>query len=96
MRHLDGMSDRADRIRDLLTSAFAPSLLAVRDDSDMHVGHPGNPDGAGQTHYMVEMTAAAFTGRSRVARSRLVHDALAPEFATGLHALALKLSAPGE
>lgn len=90
------MNNRAERIRDLLTKAFAPTALAVRDDSDLHVGHAGNPDGAGGTHYMVTMTAGAFSGQSRVARSRLVHEALAPEFATGLHALALKLSAPGE
>jgi BolA protein len=90
------MSNRAERIRDLLTSAFTPTALAVRDDSALHAGHPGNPDGAGETHYMVTMTAPAFSGQSRVARSRLVHDALAAEFATGLHALALKLSAPGE
>ena len=94
--HVRGMNTRAERIRDLLTTAFAPTALAVRDDSHLHAGHAGNPDGAGGTHYMVAMTAAAFSGRSRVARSRLVHDALAAEFASGLHALALKLSAPGE
>jgi BolA protein len=31
-----------------------------------------------------------------VARSRAAHAALAAEFATGLHALALELKAPGE
>ena len=90
------MNTRAERIRDLLTTAFAPAALVVRDDSALHAGHAGNPDGAGNTHYTVTMTAAAFSGQSRVARSRLVHDALAAEFATGQHALALTLSAPGE
>jgi BolA protein len=42
------------------------------------------------------MVAAAFVGQNRVARSRAVHQALAGEFASGLHALALKLRAPGE
>lgn len=90
------MSNRGERIRNLLTAAFNPVALEVRDDSDLHIGHPGNPDGAGQSHYTVTMTAAAFAGQSRVRRSRLVHEALAPEFAGGLHALSLDLSAPGE
>lgn len=90
------MSNRAERIRDQLTTIFAPTALAVQDDSALHAGHAGNPDGAGGTHYTVAMTASAFAGQSRVARSRLVHEALAGEFATGLHALALRLSAPGE
>lgn len=90
------MSDRGERIRNLLTASFSPVALDVRDDSHLHVGHPGNPDGAGQSHYAVTMTAAAFAGQSRVNRSRLVHAALAPEIAGGLHALSLDLSAPGE
>lgn len=87
---------RADRIHAALTARFAPGALQVVDDSGQHAGHAGNPDGAGETHYTVTMVAAAFAGQSRVARSRLVHEALAEEFATGLHALALKLRAPGE
>jgi BolA protein len=33
---------------------------------------------------------------NRVARSRAVHEALAGEFAAGLHALALRLQSPDE
>jgi len=90
------MSNREARIRDILLAEFTPLSLTVQDDSGMHVGHAGNPDGRGETHYTVVMTAARFSGQSRVARSRAVHDALAPEFAAGLHALALQLKAPGE
>jgi BolA protein len=42
------------------------------------------------------MVSAAFNGQSRVARSRAVHEALAAEFKTGLHALSLRLRAPCE
>jgi BolA protein len=42
------------------------------------------------------MVSEALEGRSRLARSRAVHDALAGEFSTGLHALSLKLRAPRE
>jgi BolA protein len=42
------------------------------------------------------VVSPAFRGLSRVARSRAVHDALAAEFASGLHALALTLRTPEE
>ena len=89
------MSTRADRIQTTLTEAFTPALLRVEDDSARHAGHAGAaPDG--QTHYSVLLVAEAFAGQSRVARSRAVHAALAAEFASGLHALALTLRTPAE
>ncbi len=88
-------SSRAQRITDRLTATFAPSALQVVDDSRRHAGHAGAGPG-GETHYTVTMVAEAFRGMSRVARSRAVHDALAAEFAGGLHALALTLRAPEE
>jgi stress-induced morphogen len=87
---------RAERIRDILARDFAPTMLAVDDESGRHVGHAGNPDGRGETHYAVTLVSARFAGLNRLARSRAVHEALAGEFATGLHALSLTLRAPGE
>jgi stress-induced morphogen len=89
------MTTRADRITARLSEAFAPTLLRVVDDSARHAGHAGAAEG-GQTHYTVLMVSAAFAGQSRVARSRAVHEALAGEFAGGLHALALTLRTPAE
>lgn len=86
---------RAERIRALMTSRFAPQGLELTDDSALHAGHAGARPG-GETHYTLAMTSAAFAGLNRVARSRLVNEALAGEFQAGLHALALKLRAPGE
>jgi stress-induced morphogen len=86
---------RSERIEQILRDSFAPTDLAVNDDSAMHAGHSGAAAG-GETHYQVTMVSPAFTGQSRVARSRAVHDALAAEFRTGLHALSLRLRAPGE
>ncbi|WP_160123319.1 BolA family protein [Rhodovarius lipocyclicus] len=86
---------RAERIRALMTSRFAPQALELTDDSALHAGHAGARPG-GETHYTLAMTSAAFAGLNRVARSRLVNEALAGEFQAGLHALALKLRAPGE
>lgn len=89
------MPNRADRIHAALTQGFAPLRLEVVDDSHRHAGHAGAAPG-GETHYNVLLVSEAFTGMNRVARSRAVHEALAGEFASGLHALALTLRAPAE
>jgi BolA protein len=89
------LPSRAQRITSKLNGEFAPEALEVTDDSAKHAGHAGAQPG-GETHYTVAMTAARFAGQSRVARHRLVTGALKDEFDAGLHALALKLKAPGE
>jgi stress-induced morphogen len=89
------MTSRAERISQSLQRHFAPLELDIVDDSASHAGHGGARPG-GETHYSVTLVSAAFAGQSRVARSRAVHDALAAEFASGLHALALTLRAPAE
>ena len=65
------------------------------DDSAKHAGHAG-ARAEGQTHYSVLLVSDRFAGLSRVDRHRLVNAALAPEFAAGLHALALTLKTPAE
>ena len=86
---------RAARIERALQAAFAPGTLLVVDDSAKHAGHAGAAPG-GETHYSVLLVSPAFAGVNRVARSRAVHEALAAEFANGLHALALTLRTPEE
>lgn len=88
-------SSRAERLTAALTEAFAPTLLRIEDDSAHHAGHMGAAAG-GQTHYSVLLVSEAFRGVNRVARSRAVHEALAAEFAGGMHALALRLRTPEE
>ena len=83
-----------DRLTDKLTTAFAPIRLTVTDDSHQHAGHAGARPG-GETHFSVEMVAPAFAGKSRVERHRMVHAVLADELRETVHALALKLEAPG-
>ena len=83
----------ADRIRARLTEAFAPTALQVIDESDRHKGHSGaRPEG--ETHFRVEIVAEAFRGKSRVEAHRMINEALAAEFARGLHALAIKAAPP--
>ena len=84
---------RAGRIRQALEAAFAVTTLEIVDDSHRHAGHAGAAPG-GETHYRLAMVSPDFTGLGRLARSRAVHAALAAEFASGLHALSLRLLAP--
>ncbi|GAJ28976.1 BolA family protein [Acidomonas methanolica] len=85
---------RAERIGRRLKAEFAPETLEIRDESARHAHHASARElgGAGETHFNIAMASARFKGLSRVQRHRLVHEALADEFAGGLHALSLVLS----
>jgi BolA family transcriptional regulator, general stress-responsive regulator len=82
-------------IRAKLTQAFQPVRLDVVNESHLHAGHRSSP-GTGESHFRVLMVSPAFAGKSRLARHRLVNDALAAELKGGIHALALDLYAPDE
>jgi stress-induced morphogen len=89
------MTNRAMRIEAALRRSFTPAVLVVQDDSHQHAGHSGASP-SGETHYSVVLVTPEFEAVSRVARSRMVHELLAGEFAGGLHALALTLRTPRE
>ena len=85
----------ADMMHEKLTQRFGPARLDIVDESHRHVGHPGARPG-GETHFAVTIVAAAFAGKSRVARQRLVYQALAEELASSVHALSLTTLTPDE
>lgn len=85
-----------DTIHAKLTENFDPSELNVINESHQHAGHQPQFDGAGETHFRIQMVSKHFEGQTRVARHRAINDLLAPHFNEGLHALALELNAPGE
>jgi BolA protein len=84
-----------DRIAEKLTLAFTPTQLDVIDESHQHAGHAGHRPG-GETHFRVTIVAAAFAGKSRIERHRMVNAMLADELNGSVHALAIRASAPGE
>ena len=85
----------ANRIREKLTHGLAPTLLTVVDDSHRHAGHAGSrPEG--ETHFRIEVVAAAFAGQTRLQRHRMVNALLAEELAGPVHALALTTLTPAE
>jgi BolA protein len=85
----------AERIESRLRAALAPSELRVEDESARHAGHAGSRPG-GETHFRIHIVAEVFRGKSRVARHRMVNDALRAELAERIHALAIHAAAPGE
>ena len=76
------------RIEKKLREAFAPEALTVTDESALHAGHAGAPDG-GQSHFHVEIRAAQLSGLSRLDRQRAIKRVLADELAGPVHALRL-------
>lgn len=82
-------------IRNKLTEAFAPEALEVVNDSHRHAGHAGSP-GTGESHFTIKVVSAAFAGKSRLERHRMVNQVLAAELAGKIHALAVTALAPDE
>ncbi len=85
----------AEEMHRLLTEAFAPTRLAIVNDSAKHSGHMGD-DGSGESHFTVEIEAEAFRSMNRLARQRAVIAALGDIVGQRVHAVAIKAGVPGE
>jgi BolA family transcriptional regulator, general stress-responsive regulator len=83
-----GITAEALRLR--LEELLAPTSLEVIDESGAHAGHTGADESGFGTHFRVRIASPMFAGRSRVARHRLVYDALQDFVRRGLHALAIE------
>lgn len=82
-------------IETLLQHAFAPERLDVINDSAQHSGHSGD-DGSGESHFTVVIQSAAFAGKGRLERQRMVNRALGDIPGNRVHALAIRAFAPEE
>lgn len=85
----------ATEIESRLRLALNPSHLLVINDSHLHAGHAGH-DESGESHFTVELVSTAFVSQSRVARQRMVNEALKDLLAERVHALRIRAIAPGE
>ena len=83
----------SNQVAQALREALEPALLDVRDDSAAHAGHAGAREGR---HFSVTIVSPRFVGLSRLARHRLVYDAVASLMARGIHALAIVAETPDE
>jgi BolA family transcriptional regulator, general stress-responsive regulator len=78
-----------------LNSALSPTKIALTDESEQHRGHGGyNP--AGESHFSLHIESAAFAGKSRVERQRMIYAALGHLMDGRVHALSIRATTPGE
>jgi len=88
------VSDRKQQIEELLTTAFSPAKLLVKDQSHLHAGHEGARDGRG--HFDIVIIADGFSGQNRVQRHRMVYAALGELMETDIHAVRITATVPSE
>jgi BolA protein len=78
-----------------LNSSLAPTYIELVDDSEQHRGHGGyNP--AGESHFTLRIESAAFEGKTRVQRQRMIYGALGELMDSRVHALSIRATAPGD
>ena len=82
-------------ISEKLVEAFKPLKLLVENESHHHSGHAGD-DGSGESHWRINITAEAFSGKSRIDRQRMINEVLATELKDSIHALAMTVKGVGE
>jgi BolA protein len=85
------LQDWAPAMQQRLQQRLQTTQVEVLDESQQHAGHAGaNGRGYG-THFRVKIASPLFTDMPRVARHRLVYDALQDFLDQGAHALAIEL-----
>lgn len=75
-------------------AVLEPQLLEIEVESHRHAGHPGAASGGG--HYRLRLVSQCFAGLPRLARHRLVYDALDGLMKREVHALSMTLQTPEE
>jgi len=81
------------RIREQL-AALEPQSVELLDESGRHVGHAGAA--AGGSHFRLVIVSPRFAGLDKLARHRMVYDALGTLMRREIHALAIQALAPDE
>ncbi len=84
-----------ERIIQKLQDNLHITQLEVIDESYLHHGHSGHRDG-GETHFHVTVVSPDFTGKSKVARHKMIYAILEAELKERIHALGLVVRAPEE
>jgi BolA protein len=80
----------ADQIRQRLQQRLQPQRLEVIDESQLHAGHAGASASGVGSHFRIRISSSQFSDKSRVARHRLVYDALRDFIDQGVHAIAIE------
>ena len=75
-------------------SVLEPEKIEIVDESARHAGHEGAKSGGG--HYLLTIVSRKFSGKSALARHRLVYTALQEMMHKNIHALSVKAYTPEE
>jgi len=75
-------------------ASLEPRSVELIDESDQHLGHGGWKPGG--SHFRLVIVSARFSGKDRLTRHRMVHDALGTLIHDDIHALAVHALAPDE
>jgi len=81
-------------IRQRLSAHLDPESIEIEDQSHLHAGHEGAASGGG--HFEVVVVTRDFSGLNKLARHRLVYDALGEAMHNEIHALSIKAYTPDE
>ena len=79
------MKPTCDALLERFLQAFPEAAIQIVDESHLHVGHAGAAGGAG--HFRVQVIDARFKGLQRIAKHRLVYDAVSDWMLARVHAL---------
>ena len=85
------MNITAQSVHERISQHLHPTFLEVMDESAQHAGHSGSNGMDEGTHFRVRIASPQFDGRPRVAKHRLVYDAVQEFIDQGLHALAIEI-----
>lgn len=85
--------NRIEKMRTHL-AALNPVTLEIIDESHKHAGHAGARDGGG--HYLLQIVTSQFTGKSTMARHRMIYSALEEMLKHEIHALNIQAKTPDE
>jgi BolA protein len=81
-------------IERMLSDALSPTELQVKDQSHLHAGHEGAKEGKG--HFEVTIVSSHFDGVTRIARHRMIYEALGVFIDSDIHALRINAFSPSE
>ncbi|MDD2720204.1 MAG: BolA family transcriptional regulator [Gallionella sp.] len=73
-------------------AVLEPVALEIIDESHLHAGHAGARNGGG--HYVLQITSRQFSGKSTIARHRMIYSALGEMMQSQIHALNIQASTP--
>ena len=76
-------------------AALNPVALEIFDDSHEHAGHAGARESGGG-HFQVFLVSEAFNGKNKVARHRMIYQAVNDLMPGTIHALAIRAYTPEE